>query len=33
MGGTSYKSAKVGVGALSSVSAFSHERVPISCLQ
>ena len=34
MGGVPYKFAKGGgVGALLSVSAFNHERVPMSCLQ
>ena len=33
MGGAPYKSAKEGVGALSTVSAFNHERAPTSCLQ
>ena len=31
--GASYKFAKEGVGALSSVSIFNHERVPVSCLE
>ena len=33
MGGTPNMSAKEGVGALLSASAFYHERVPMSCLQ
>ena len=35
MGGAPYKSAKEGVGTLSNVSTFNHERAPIpmSCLQ
>ena len=33
MGGPPYKSAKEGVGTLSTVSAFNHERAPMSCLQ
>ena len=33
MGGAPYKTAKEGVGALSSVSAFNHKRAPTSCLQ
>ena len=33
MGRAPYKSAKEGVGALSTVSAFNHERAPTSCLQ
>ena len=33
MGGVPYKSAKEGMGALLSVSAFNHKRVSMSCLQ
>ena len=33
MGGTPYRSAKEGVGALLSVSTFYHKRVPMSCSQ
>ena len=33
MGGAPYKSAKEGVGTLSTVSTFNHERAPTSCLQ
>ena len=33
MGGAPYKSDNKGVGTLSSVSAFNHERVPTSCWQ
>ena len=33
MGGAPYKSAKKGVGTLSSVSKFNHKKAPTSCLQ